>query len=222
MTCKNRVMAMADPYLSQRVRAVLDVARTARGYMPDVEGLALFRAANDVLTRVDGPVLEIGTYCGKSACYLAAAAEAAGQHCITVDHHRGSEEMQPGWEHHDDGVVDARSGRIDSLPEFRRTIEAAGLEATVVALIGDSPALARYWHQALALLFIDGGHSEHIAMADYLAWEPFITPGGVLAIHDVFADPVDGGQGPFRVWERAVADGFEPWETIGSLRTLRR
>ncbi len=58
-------------------------------------------------------------------------------------------------------------------------------------------------------------------MADYALWSPHVTGGGVLAIHDVFEDPADGGQAPFHVWQRAVADGFEPVSTTGSLRVLR-
>ena len=73
-----------------------------------------------------GPLLEIGTYCGKSAIYLGAAAREEGSVLFTVDHHRGSEENQAGWEHHDERLVDPRTGRMDTLPFFRRTIEDAG------------------------------------------------------------------------------------------------
>lgn len=198
------------------------VARAARGYMPELEGEALYAKAYQALATANGPVLEIGTYCGKSACYLGAAALAQGRRCITIDHHRGSEEMQVGWEHHDASVVDPATQRIESLPEFRRTMERAGLESTVIAIVGDSLAVAELWSTPLAMVFIDGGHSESIALADYDAWAQWIAPGGVLALHDVFEDPADGGQGPFRVWQRAVEDGWVPLSTTGSLRCLTR
>jgi predicted O-methyltransferase YrrM len=169
-----------------------------------------------------GPVLEIGTYCGKSAVYLGAAAAEVGTVVFTIDHHHGSEENQAGWEHHDEEVVDPRTGRMDTLPFFRRTIEDAGLEHAVVAIVGDSPTVGRYWHTPVGLLFIDGGHAEEVAMADYEGWAEHVAAGGVLAIHDVFERPEDGGQAPFRVWQRAVAEGFTPISTTGSLRTLRR
>jgi predicted O-methyltransferase YrrM len=199
---------------------VLAVARAAKGFMPDDEGLALYDAGRAAGAR--GPLLEIGTYCGKSAVYLGAAARAAGTVLFTVDHHRGSEENQAGWEHHDTEVVDPRTGRMDTLPFFRRTIEDAQLEDAVVAVIGTSTTVARVWRTPVAFLFIDGGHAEDIAMADYAQWSPHVMRGGTLAIHDVFEDPADGGQAPFHVWQRAVADGFTPASTTGSLRVLSR
>ncbi len=202
--------------------SLLDAARAAKGFMPDDEGLALFRWASESVQAVEGAILEIGTYCGKSAIYLGAAARPAGVECFTVDHHRGSEEMQAGWEHHDASTVDPETGRIDSLPIFRRTIEAAGLSDVVIGIVGDSPTVARSWSSPIAFLFIDGGHSEDIAMADFDAWSPLVVPGGALAVHDVFEDPADGGQGPFRMWAQAVSLGWEPVATVGSLRLLRR
>jgi predicted O-methyltransferase YrrM len=199
---------------------LLEVARRAKGFMPDDEGLALHAAG--VVGGEAGPLLEIGTYCGKSAVYLGAAARAAGTVLFTVDHHRGSEENQAGWERHDPEVVDPETGKMDTLPFFRRTIHAAGLEDVVVAIVGHSLPVSRAWQTPLGFLFIDGGHAEDIAMADYAGWSPHVVRGGVLAIHDVFEDPAAGGQAPFHVWQRAVADGFEPESTTGSLRVLRR
>ena len=198
---------------------LLEVAREAAGFMPDDEGLALHRAGRAGAER--GPLLEIGGYCGKSAVYLGAAAADAGTVLFSVDHHRGSEENQAGWEHHDPELVDAATGRMDTLPFFRRTIERAGLEDVVVAVVGDSPAIAAHWRTPLGLVFVDGGHALDVVLADYEAWSPHVAAGGVLVFHDVFEDPADGGQAPFRVWQRAVADGFTPVSATGSLRVLR-
>jgi MMP 1-O-methyltransferase len=199
---------------------LLGVARDAKGFMPDDEGLALHAAGVEAATA--GPLLEVGTYCGKSAVYLGAAAREGGTVLFTIDHHRGSEENQAGWEHHDTDVVDPATGRMDTLPFFRRTIEAAGLEGAVIAVIGESATVADYWSTPLGLLFVDGGHAEDVAMRDYASWSRHLVRGGLLAIHDVFEDPADGGQAPFHVWQRAVADGLEPIATTGSLRILRQ
>lgn len=188
--------------------------------MPDDEGHALHSAG--VAGGGVGPLLEIGSYCGKSAVYLGAAARTAGTVLFTIDHHHGSEENQPSWPHHDPDVVDPRTGRMDTLPFFRRTIEDAGLEDIVIAIVGDSPTVGRHWCTPLGLLFIDGGHAEDVAMADYAAWAGFVAPAGLLAIHDVFERPEDGGQAPFHVWQHACADGFVPRSTTGSLRVLIR
>jgi predicted O-methyltransferase YrrM len=199
----------------------LEVARAAKGFMPDDEGLALHAAGRDGGSV--GPLLEVGSYCGKSAVYLGAAARAGGTVLFSVDHHRGSEENQAGWEHHDPEVVDPDTGRMDTLPFFRRTIERAGLEDAVVAVVGDSPVIAANWRTPLGLVFVDGGHALDVVLADYEAWSPHVAAGGVLVFHDVFEDPRDGGQAPFEVWKRAVASGqFTPVGTTGSLRVLRR
>ena len=166
--------------------------------------------------------VEIGAWCGKSSVYIGAAAEATGAVLLSVDHHRGSEENQAGWEHHDERLVDPRTGRMDTLPFFRRTMEDAGLEDVVVAVIGHSPTVAAHWATPLGLVFVDGGHAFEVALADYEGWARFVVPGGLLVFHDVFEDPADGGQAPYDVWRRAVADGFTPVSTTGSLRILRR
>ncbi len=199
----------------------LEVARRARGFLPDDEGLALYAAGLEAAGT--GPLLEIGSWCGKSAVYLGDAAEAAGTVLFSVDHHRGSEENQPGWEHHDPALVDLRTGRIDTLPCFRRTIEAADLEATIVAVVGKSTVVAAHWQTPLGMVFIDGGHGAAPAHGDYDAWSPLVAAGGLLAIHDVFEDPAAGGRPPYEVWCRAVASAdFEAVTTTGSLRILRR
>lgn len=193
--------------------------------MPDDEGMALYRAALAAAQAVAGPLLEVGTYCGKSAVYLGAAAEGAGTVAVSVDHHRGSEENQAGWEHHDPTVVDPGTGRMDTLPFARRTLEAAGLEGRVVLVVGESVTVAAVWDRPLAFLFIDGGHGEAVAWADYRAWAPKVAPGGTLAIHDVFPDPADGGRPPYELYCDALASGRWvelPGAGCDSLRVLRR
>jgi predicted O-methyltransferase YrrM len=200
---------------------LLEIARAAKGFMPDDEGLALHTAGRDAASV--GPLLEVGSYCGKSAVYLGAAARAGGTVVFSVDHHRGSEENQAGWEHHDPEVVDPESGRMDTLPFFRRTIERAGLEDAVVAVVGDSSTIAANWRTPLGLVFVDGGHALDVVLTDYEAWSPHVAGDGALVFHDVFEDPREGGQAPFEVWKRAVASGhFTPVSTTGSLRVLRR
>ena len=201
-------------------------ARSAKGFMPEDEGRALHGAAVAAAAAVPGaPLLEVGTYCGKSAVYLGAAAAAMGTVAVSVDHHRGSEENQAGWEHHDPEVVDRCTGRMDTLPFARRTLEAAGLESHVVLVVGESTTVAAMWARPLAFLFIDGGHGRQVAWADYHSWSPKVAAGGTLAIHDVFPDPADGGRPPYELYCAAIRSG--KWEeragaSCGSLRILRR
>lgn len=203
---------------------IRDAFRAARGFMPEDEGLALYAAAV-AAGGLGLPLLEIGSYCGRSTLLLADAARCTGTLLVTVDHHRGSEEQQPGWEYHDPELVDPAAGRIDTLPFLRRTLFDAGLEDRVIAVVGRSPEAARVFgpDARFGLVFIDGGHTEAHATADYQGWAPQLAEGGLLLIHDVFPDPADGGQAPYRLWRRALASGaFAEVSATGSLRVLRR
>lgn len=196
----------------------------AKGFMPVREGLALYAAATGAAT-LGLPLLEVGTYCGRSTILLADAAREAGTIAVTVDHHRGSEEQQPGWDYHDAETVDPEIGRMDTLPTFRRTLHKAGLEDHVIAVVGRSPQVAAVWGRPLGLVFIDGGHTDEHAGGDYEGWAPHVADGGLLVIHDVFPDPVDEwtGQAPYRLYLRALASGaFTEVSVTDSLRVLRR
>ncbi len=209
------------PVLDRRLRAA---AVAARGFMPAAEGDALWDAGLTAAEAVPGrPFVEIGSYCGKSAIWLGAAARAGGTVLFAVDHHRGSEENQPGWEWHEPDLVDPGSGRLDTLPWFRRTVHDAGLEDVVLAVVGDSATVAAHWDTPLGLLFIDGGHGSEPAHRDYERWTPLVAPGGVLCIHDVFPDSADGGRPPFEIYRRALGSGrFAEERAVGSMRVLRR
>jgi len=188
--------------------------------MPEEEGLALYEAG--LRAAGLGPLLEIGSYCGKSAIYLGAAARAVGTVLFSVDHHRGSEEQQPGQDYFDPRLLGS-DGRVDTLPAFRRTLAAAGLEPVVIAVVGDSGTVAAHWATRLGLVFIDGGHSDAAAQGDYEGWARFLCPGGILAIHDVFTSRAQGGQAPYHVLRRAHASGhFHEVSAVGSLRVLEK
>ena len=202
-----------------------EVALAANGFMPPDEGDALHRAAREAGLRLPGsPFLEVGSYCGRSTVWLGDAAERSSTVLYAVDHHRGSEENQPGWEWHDESLVDPVVGRMDTLPFFRHTMFAADLERTVLAVVGESPIVARHWTTPLAFLFIDGGHGVEPARSDYELWTPHVMVDGTLCIHDVFPDPADGGRPPYeQIYLPAIASGrFVETGATGSLRVLRR
>jgi predicted O-methyltransferase YrrM len=213
---------MLEPVLDPALR---DLALATKGFMPADEGDALHAAALRAARAVPGaPFVEIGSYCGRSTIWLGDAARTAGTTLFAVDHHRGSEENQAGWEHHDTDVVDPTNGHMDTLPFFRRAVHAAGLEAHVVGVVGLSPVVARHWATPAALVFIDGGHGVEPARADYAGWTPHVAIGGTLAIHDVFPDPADGGRPPYEdIYLPAVDSARFALDTVtGSLRTLTR
>jgi predicted O-methyltransferase YrrM len=197
------------------------VALECKGFLDDAEGLRLFELARQS-ARI-GPVLEIGSYCGKSSVYLGEGARQAGGLLICIDHHRGSEEHQPGEEYHDPDLYDAEANLMDSLAELRHTIRLAGLEETALLLVARSRVAASVWSTPLGMLFIDGGHSQQAAQDDYQGWAPKIAPGGILAIHDLFPDPNQGGQAPIEIYRQALASGlFEELPTVKTLGALRK
>jgi len=213
--------------------AIVELVEATPGFMPLDEGRALYAAARRYLGgHADGESgaagsaavgVEIGTYCGRSTLLLGAAARESGATLLTVDHHRGSEEHQPGWEYHDATLVDPHSGRLDTAGRLRRTLHDAELEDTVVTVIGRSAQVGRLWRTPLDLLFIDGGHSMEAAQADFDGWAPWVRTGGALLIHDVFPDPADGGRPPYEIYRQALDSGaFAERSVTGSLRVLER
>lgn len=192
-----------------------------KGFLADEEGEALYETCLAACRL--GPCLEIGSYCGKSTVYLGTACKEQGRSLYAVDHHRGSEEHQIGEEYHDPDLYDASVGLMDSFRTFRATLRAAGLEDIVVPIVASSRVAAKDWQTPLGMVFIDGGHSLEAAMNDYECWSPHVVEGGVLAIHDIFPDPADGGQAPYTIYKQAIATGlFEALPIIGTLGILRR
>jgi predicted O-methyltransferase YrrM len=199
---------------------LLAVAERTKGFLPQDEAAALHAAA---LEAEAGSWLEVGTYCGRSTVHLGGAARSVGAHLVTLDHHRGSEENQPGWEWHDASLVDPHTGRLETLPSLRRTLWDAGLDEDVTIVVGTTQQVARWWTTPLALLFLDGNHTEQVAQHDYAAFARHVQPDGLLLIHDVFERPEDGGRPPWNVYRRAVDSGaFRDVSECGSLRVLRR
>ncbi|MBU8815191.1 class I SAM-dependent methyltransferase [Mycolicibacterium goodii] len=214
-------MSPADTALPPRAERLFALAEQVTGFMPTDEGRALYDAAVRYLA--GGIGVEIGTYCGKSTVMLGAAAQETGSVLYTVDHHHGSEEHQPGWEYHDASLVDPVTGLFDTLPRMRHTLDAAGLDDHVVAIVGRSPVVARGWRTPLRFLFIDGGHTEEAAQRDFDGWARWVETGGALVIHDVFPNPEDGGQAPFHIYQRALGTGaFREVSATGSMRVLER
>ncbi len=199
----------------------LDAALACKGFLDLEEGERLFSLARDHAHL--GPIVEIGSYCGKSSVYLGSGARAAGGMLVCVDHHRGNEENQRGELYHDAEVYDPEAERLDTLPFLRETIRKADLEDIAVLLVTRSAVAAQIWKVPPGMVFIDGGHTQIAADTDYECWAPKVVSGGILAIHDLFPDPSEGGQAPINIYRRAVASGdFEELPTTKTLGVLRK
>lgn len=200
------------------IQAIL--SRPIKGFLDDDEAVRLYELAREA-SRL-GPCLEIGSYCGKSAACLALGCREGGSVLFSIDHHRGSEEQQPGEEYFDPDLLDPETGRIDSFRLFRRTMDELGLEDTVIPIVSTSRVAARAWRTPLSLVFIDGGHSFETVFSDYASWAHQVLPGGYLVFHDIFTDPAEGGQAPWQVYRLALASGLfrelPRFKTLGILQ----
>lgn len=206
--------------LPNAINLPLDI-NSVKGFLDPDEGAALYEHA--LAASGLGPLLEVGSYCGKSSVYLGAACKRKQTILFAVDHHRGSEEHQLGEEYHDPELYDSRFAKMDSFPQFRHTLARANLEEVVVPIVAPSVLAARYWSTPLGLVFIDGGHSMQAALNDYRCWAGHVIRGGYLVIHDVFPSPADGGRPPFEIWTLAQESGlFEALPLVKSLGVLRR
>ena len=194
---------------------------SVKGFIDHNEGICLYNYALNSSKK--GPILEIGSYCGKSTIYLATAAKEYNGCVYSVDHHTGSEENQVGWEYHDIELFDEETGRINSFPEFMRNLRKANLLDTVVPIVSDSSLVSRYWKIPLSMVFIDGGHTMEAAFNDFNNWKDKIIKGGILAIHDVFPNPDDGGRPPYEIYRKALSEeNFKEVEVVKSLRVLEK
>jgi len=202
-------------------KKVLALASGVKGFLAEDEGVRLYELGLEACAL--GPCLEIGSFCGKSAVYLGEACKRADSTLFTIDHHRGSEEQQPGQMYFDPELFDSRKGIINSLPLLQDTLKKAGLEDNVVPMVTQSGVAARNWATPLGLVFIDGGHSYQTSLSDYRCWSPHLLPGGFLVFHDIYPDPAKGGQAPFEVYKLALGSGdYRELPMVDSLGILRK
>ena len=188
-----------------------------KGFMPKHEGNALFNWAINFSNI--GPILEIGTYCGKSALYLSKGASVNGQLVFTIDHHYGSEEHQLNEEYYDKEIYDHSKERVNTLPLFIKNVNEYGAK-NIVPIISESSKVAENWSSKLGMVFIDGGHSIESALIDYISWEPKILIGGSLVIHDIFENPDEGGQAPYEIYKKALKNNYELYERVDTIACL--
>jgi MMP 1-O-methyltransferase len=192
-----------------------------KGFLEEREADCLHNLA--LSASKEGPCLEIGSYCGKSAIYIGSACKINSSILFSIDHHCGSEEQQPGEAYFDPDLLDRETGEIDTLRIFRKTITAFNLEDTVIPVIGRSEIVGRAWQTALSFVFIDGSHAYESVLTDYQIWSKHLIAGGYLVFHDIFPDPAKGGQAPYQVYQMALSSLlFEEIPMVESLGILKR
>lgn len=196
--------------------------KDVKGFLSDKEAKKL----QELFLKVHhlGSVLEIGTYCGKSALNFSDIAKDVNGLVYTVDHHTGSEEHQYGEEYHDSELFDERLKKFNTLPEFLNNLKFKKMAKFIIPIIDNSQNASKVFSEKISLLFIDGGHSFETALSDYNAWKDKICSGGLLVIHDVFPNPKDGGRPPYEIYtlarESKEFNDLGLYETLGILKKL--
>jgi hypothetical protein len=193
-----------------------------KGFLSDKEAKKL----QELFLKVHhlGSVLEIGTYCGKSALNFSEVAKDVNGLIYTIDHHTGSEEHQRGEEYHDSELFDERLKKFNTLPEFLNNLKSKKMAKFIIPIIDKSQNASNFFSEKISLLFIDGGHSFETALSDYNAWKDKICADGLLVIHDVFPNPKDGGRPPYEIYtlarESKEFNDLGIYETLGILKKV--
>ena len=191
-----------------------------KGFLKHTEGVALYENTKEVC--IHGNAAEIGSYCGKSTCYIAQACKENNSLLYAIDHHRGSEEQQKGQEYFDEEIFDVLENRINTYPLFLKNIKEYELDNFIKPMVMDSISASKEISEALDFIFIDGSHTYESARNDYKYWEPKLRNGGILAIHDIYDSEDDGGQAPREIYETALREGFTLKKRVESLVLLVR
>lgn len=196
--------------------------KDVKGFLSDKEAKKL----QELFLKVHhlGSVLEIGTYCGKSALNFSEVAKDVNGLIYTIDHHTGSEEHQRGEEYHDSELFDERLKKFNTLPEFLNNLKSKKMAKFIIPIIDKSQNASKFFSEKISLLFIDGGHSFETALSDYNVWKDKICVDGLLVIHDVFPNPKDGGRPPYEIYtlarESKEFDDLGIYETLGILKKV--
>lgn len=145
------------------------------GLIPAEVGEALAGYAAQV--PADLAIVEVGSYKGKSGCYLAAGAKSGhGAHVWCVD----------AWD--TDGNVTGRFGFAEpsTFDAFQAQVRKMQYTKRITPLKGFSVEVAAHWTgPQIGLLYIDADHQARSVLADFRSWEPYLAPGAVVVFDDV-------------------------------------
>ncbi|WP_312562886.1 class I SAM-dependent methyltransferase [Anaerospora sp.] len=121
--------------------------------------------------KVPGNFVEIGSYLGASASFIAEGILQSGHvesklYCIDT------------WQNHA-----MSEGTRDTFAEFLSNTEQ--YKEIITPLRGMSTDIARTFQQQIDFIFFDGDHSYEGIKADVNAWLPKVKKGGMVVFHDI-------------------------------------
>jgi predicted O-methyltransferase YrrM len=147
------------PTLGDRHRRIRDAVWHIPGWLAEEDALKLYELAYFC----DGPILEIGTFCGRSAAVMALALADRGSEVplVTVD---------------PDASI---------LALAQRSLRSLGVEDRVLLVCDTVDAFLRAAPGFRPeLVFVDADHSATGVLADLAALRPCVEPDALLLFHD--------------------------------------
>ena len=184
--------------------------RDVEGWLSGVEGYAL------MLMAAHGPgageIVEIGSWMGKSACWLAAGSKSAQREKVhAVDPFDGGPMLADRDIIREEGTTYHRF--VDNLTRVE-------LFDHVEPIVATSGLAVRKWDKPIRLLFIDGDHSYEAVRADFEAWSAFLVLGALVA----FDDAVGQYEGVSRYYEALLESDRRYVEIarVGKMKIIQR
>lgn len=123
-----------------------------------------------------GRIVEIGSFKGKSTCWMAKALQLAGSNekIAAIDPHINTRVKGVVPEHKEDSSFEA----------FLNNLKNCGVTQYAEPIKLTSQNVVKNWNQPIKLLFIDGSHLYDDVMLDLKLWEPHLNIGGIIVMHD--------------------------------------
>ena len=148
------------------------------GWLSYEEAKWLFETARD--QTIEGDVVEIGSFHGKSTVCLALGVKLNNHsegRLFAIDPHTGG----IGYVlKHPDAPV-----KMPSLGPLLHTLVQFDVQGSVVPWVIRSEAAYELWSRGrVRLLFVDGWHSYEACYFDITKWGSLVSPGGIIAVHD--------------------------------------
>jgi predicted O-methyltransferase YrrM len=173
------------------------------GMLTTTEVECLFRLGQ--FDEAHGVIVEIGSWKGKSTAALArGAAKTHRENVYAIDPHK---------------ILPEEGYFEDTEAEFFDNLSRLGVHGQVVPMIMTSAEARRGWDKPIRLLWIDGDHRYEATKLDFALWEPFLTEGGILAMHDTIRK-----KGPKRVlWKQVFRSGrFQDIAIVDNITAVRK
>jgi predicted O-methyltransferase YrrM len=196
----------------QSLGSLKETPDSLRGYLAPIEGVALMLLAQHFPG--EGTVVEIGSFLGKSTCWLALGAKAGERGLVhAVDWFKPLSHMAESEDATDRACVAAGS----TFPLFESHVRRFGVHDQVRAMVMDSVSAAAAWPGTpIRLLFIDGHHEYESVKEDFESWQGYVPKGGLIAFHDYGPS----WPGVVRFYDETIAASSD-YEQVLQCRSLR-